>query len=155
MKLTGHKTEGEHRKYTHHEMDNLRARRQKNPVPWLIFKFPAARKIQKHSYIADSVYTLRQAHLHASRDCTFSHLPILDDSRAVESQNRQAVSPRSVPAGAGKNRAVKMPDIKARLERTLAIRPMMRRDWRPALAASRAYFRDAYPDTRLSVRVLT
>lgn len=25
MKLTGHKPEGEHRKYTHHEMDNLRA----------------------------------------------------------------------------------------------------------------------------------
>lgn len=25
MKLTGHTTEGEHRKYTHHEMDNLRA----------------------------------------------------------------------------------------------------------------------------------
>ena len=25
MKLTGHKTEGEHSKYTHHELDNLRA----------------------------------------------------------------------------------------------------------------------------------
>ena len=31
MKLTGHKTEGEHRKYTHHEMDNLRAAVQKIP----------------------------------------------------------------------------------------------------------------------------
>jgi len=31
MKLTGHKTEGEHRKYTHHEMDNLRAAIQKLP----------------------------------------------------------------------------------------------------------------------------
>jgi len=25
MRLTGHKTEGEHRRYTHHEMDTLRA----------------------------------------------------------------------------------------------------------------------------------
>jgi integrase len=31
MKLTGHKTEGEHRKYTHHEMDNLRAAVKKIP----------------------------------------------------------------------------------------------------------------------------
>jgi integrase len=31
IKLTGHKTEGEHRKYTHHEMDNLRAAVQKIP----------------------------------------------------------------------------------------------------------------------------
>jgi integrase len=31
MKLTGHKTEGEHRKYTHHEMDNLRAAIKKIP----------------------------------------------------------------------------------------------------------------------------
>jgi len=31
MKLTGHKTEGEHQKYTHHEMDNLRAAVQKIP----------------------------------------------------------------------------------------------------------------------------
>ena len=31
MKLTGHTTEGEHRKYTHHEMDNLRAAVQKIP----------------------------------------------------------------------------------------------------------------------------
>ena len=31
MKLTGHKTEGEHQKYTHHEMDNLRAAIQKIP----------------------------------------------------------------------------------------------------------------------------
>ena len=31
MKLTGHKTEGEHSKYTHHEMDNLRAAVQKIP----------------------------------------------------------------------------------------------------------------------------
>ena len=31
MQLTGHKTEGEHRKYTHHEMDNLRAAVQKIP----------------------------------------------------------------------------------------------------------------------------
>jgi integrase len=37
MKLTGHSTEGEHKKYTHHEMDNLRAAVKKNPVPWLIF----------------------------------------------------------------------------------------------------------------------
>ena len=29
--LAGHKTEGEHRKYTHHEMDNLRAAVQKIP----------------------------------------------------------------------------------------------------------------------------
>jgi hypothetical protein len=29
MKLTGHKTEGEHQKYTHLEMDNLRAAVQK------------------------------------------------------------------------------------------------------------------------------
>ena len=31
MKLTGHTTEGEHRKYTHHEMDNLRAAIKKIP----------------------------------------------------------------------------------------------------------------------------
>ena len=31
MKLTGHKTEGEHQKYTHHEMDNLRAAVKKIP----------------------------------------------------------------------------------------------------------------------------
>ena len=31
MKLTGHSTEGEHKKYTHHEMDNLRAAVQKIP----------------------------------------------------------------------------------------------------------------------------
>jgi integrase len=31
MKLTGHKTEGEHQKYTHHEMDNLRAAIKKIP----------------------------------------------------------------------------------------------------------------------------
>jgi integrase len=31
MKLTGHKTEGEHRKYTHHEIDNLRAAVKKIP----------------------------------------------------------------------------------------------------------------------------
>jgi integrase len=31
MKLTGHSTEGEHRKYTHHEMENLRAAVQKIP----------------------------------------------------------------------------------------------------------------------------
>ena len=31
MKLTGHKTEGEHRKYTHHEMENLRAAVKKIP----------------------------------------------------------------------------------------------------------------------------
>ncbi|MCU0785441.1 MAG: tyrosine-type recombinase/integrase [Verrucomicrobia bacterium] len=31
MILTGHKTEGEHRKYTHHEMDNLRAAVKKLP----------------------------------------------------------------------------------------------------------------------------
>ena len=31
MKLTGHKTEGEHRKYTHHELDNLRTAIQKLP----------------------------------------------------------------------------------------------------------------------------
>jgi hypothetical protein len=30
MKLTGHSTEGEHRKYPHHEMDNLRAAVQKS-----------------------------------------------------------------------------------------------------------------------------
>jgi hypothetical protein len=29
--LAGHKTEGEHRKYTHHEMDNLRAAVKKIP----------------------------------------------------------------------------------------------------------------------------
>jgi len=32
MKLTGHKTAGEHQKYTHHEMDNSPRRREKNPV---------------------------------------------------------------------------------------------------------------------------
>jgi len=31
MKLTGHSTEGEHKKYTHHEMDNLRAAVKKIP----------------------------------------------------------------------------------------------------------------------------
>jgi len=31
MQLTGHKTEGEHKKYTHHEMDNLRAAIKKIP----------------------------------------------------------------------------------------------------------------------------
>ena len=31
MKLTGHKTEGEHRKYRHHELDNLRAAIKKLP----------------------------------------------------------------------------------------------------------------------------
>jgi integrase len=31
MKLTGHSTEGEHKKYTHHEMENLRAAVQKIP----------------------------------------------------------------------------------------------------------------------------
>jgi len=31
MKLTGHTTEGEHKKYTHHEMDNLRAAIKKIP----------------------------------------------------------------------------------------------------------------------------
>jgi len=31
MKLTGHKTAGEHQKYTHHEMDNLRAAVKKIP----------------------------------------------------------------------------------------------------------------------------
>jgi len=31
MRLTGHKTEGEHRKYTHHELDNLRAAIKKLP----------------------------------------------------------------------------------------------------------------------------
>ena len=31
MQLTGHKTEGEHRKYSHHEMENLRAAVQKIP----------------------------------------------------------------------------------------------------------------------------
>jgi integrase len=31
MKLTGHSTEGEHKKYTHHEMDNLRAAVRKIP----------------------------------------------------------------------------------------------------------------------------
>ena len=31
MKITGHTTEGEHRKYTHHEMDNLRAAINKIP----------------------------------------------------------------------------------------------------------------------------
>ena len=31
MKLTGHSTEGEHRKYTHREMDNLRAAVRKIP----------------------------------------------------------------------------------------------------------------------------
>jgi integrase len=31
MKLTGHKTEGAHRKYTHHEMDHLRAAVKKIP----------------------------------------------------------------------------------------------------------------------------
>ncbi len=31
MKLTGHSTEGEHKKYTHHEMDNLRAAVEKIP----------------------------------------------------------------------------------------------------------------------------
>ena len=31
MKLTGHSTEGEHKKYTHHEMDNLRAAMGKIP----------------------------------------------------------------------------------------------------------------------------
>ena len=31
MKLTGHKTQGEHQKYTHHEMDNLRAAIKKIP----------------------------------------------------------------------------------------------------------------------------
>lgn len=31
MQLTGHKTEGEHRKYTHHEIDNLRAAIKKIP----------------------------------------------------------------------------------------------------------------------------
>lgn len=31
MKLTGHKSEGEHRKYTHHEMENLRAAVKKIP----------------------------------------------------------------------------------------------------------------------------
>jgi integrase len=30
MKLTGHSTEGEHKKYTHHEMDNLRAAVEKS-----------------------------------------------------------------------------------------------------------------------------
>jgi hypothetical protein len=29
--FTGHKTEGEHQKYTHHEMDNLRAAVKKIP----------------------------------------------------------------------------------------------------------------------------
>ncbi len=32
MKLTGHSTEGEHKKYTHHEMNNLRAAVQKIPT---------------------------------------------------------------------------------------------------------------------------
>jgi len=32
MKLTGHKPLAEHQKYTHHEMDNLRAAVKKNPV---------------------------------------------------------------------------------------------------------------------------
>jgi hypothetical protein len=31
MKLTCHKTAGEHQKYTHHEMDNLRAAVKKIP----------------------------------------------------------------------------------------------------------------------------
>jgi len=31
MKLTGHTTEGEHQKYTHHEMENLRAAVKKIP----------------------------------------------------------------------------------------------------------------------------
>lgn len=31
MKLTGHTAEGKHRKYTHHEMDNLRAAIKKIP----------------------------------------------------------------------------------------------------------------------------
>jgi len=31
MQLAGHKTEGEHRKYSHHETDNLRATVQKIP----------------------------------------------------------------------------------------------------------------------------
>ena len=45
--LAGHKTEGEHRKYTHHEMDNLRAA-IKNPRHSAEFNFRPP-DIIKHS----------------------------------------------------------------------------------------------------------
>ena len=53
MKLTGHKTEGEHRKYTHHEMDNLRDAIKKNPIPWLNLIFP--RRASRNSVYLNNI----------------------------------------------------------------------------------------------------
>jgi hypothetical protein len=48
MKLTGHKTEGEHQKYTHHEMDNLRAAIKKYRRS-ADFNWPQAGEISVHA----------------------------------------------------------------------------------------------------------
>jgi len=140
MKLTGHKTEGEHRKYTHHEMDNLAAPRQKKSRPLADFN-SGCRTLSNIVDIADSVIhiglTMKQQ---PSEICetAFPALPrgLMKASR-WKSQNPASRLPVLCPPRRKKPRRFKMPDIKARLERTFGYSTYDAADMARGLAASR------------------